>query len=144
MQNKNKIGALFILGGVVLLGYFYFKKNKPNIASVQSKGLKDLSNFYKSGGAMEDTAIKDLTNFIPPTQGNVVVGGLPQSVLTNLDYTKLTSKQSEDLKVAIDKVCPSCSTLDNIGMPTLSSQNMYDLQNMKTGLEGINFSNLKF
>lgn len=144
MKNKNKIGALLVLGGLALIGYYYFKKNKPTIAKVQSQGLKDLSNFYKSGGAMEDTKISQLTNFIPPTQGNVVVGGLEQTMLTNLDYTKLSPKESEDLKVAIDRVCPSCSTLGNIGMPTLSQQAIYDFQNMKTGLEGLNFKNLKF
>ena len=143
MRNKNKIGALVILGGIALLGYVYFKKTKPTVAKSQSEGLKNLSNFYKSGaGGQEDTKID--VSYVAPTAGNFVLGGVSQSMLTNLDYTKLTPKESEDLKVAIDRVCPSCATLGNIGMPTLSQQTVYDLQNMQTGLAGIDFSNLKF
>ena len=142
MENKNKIGALVILGGIALLGYVYFKKTKPTVAKSQSEGLKNLSNFYKTGGTQEDTKID--VSYIAPTAGNFVLGGVSQSMVTNLDYTKLTPKETEDLKVAIDRVCPSCATLGNIGMPTLSQQTVYDLQNMQTGLAGIDFSNLKF
>ena len=47
---KNKIGALLVLGGIALLGLYWFKKNKPNVGSSQEKGLQNLSNFYKTGG----------------------------------------------------------------------------------------------
>jgi len=143
MANKNKIGALIILGGIAILGYVYFKKTKPTVAQTQLQGLKNLNNYYGSGtGAQEDTKID--VSYVPQQAGNVVVGGLQQSMLTNLDYTKLTPKENEDLKNAIDRVCPSCATLGNIGMPTLSQQTVSELQNMQTGLAGIDYSNLKF
>jgi hypothetical protein len=43
MGTKEKVGALIILGGVALIGFYWFKKNKPTIASSQAKGLEELS-----------------------------------------------------------------------------------------------------
>lgn len=140
MENKNKIGALVVLGGIALLGYVYFKKNKPTIASTQLKGLEELSNYYKSGGAQEDTAIKGGASYTPTTESDVIdkgVGGILNS------FQNLTPSESQKLKESIENVCPSCSTLGNIGMPTLSQQTVSELQNMQTGLAGFNFSNIK-
>jgi hypothetical protein len=58
-------------------------------------------------------------------------------------FNNLTELESQKLKESIDKVCPSCATLENIGMPTLSQQTISELQNMQTGLGNINFSNIK-
>lgn len=140
MENKNKIGALVILGGIALLGYVYFKKNKPTLASVQLKGLEDLSNFYKTGGAMEDTAIKGGASYTITTEKDVIDKGVG-GILNN--FQNLSEAETQKLKESIDKVCPSCATLGNIGMPTLNQQTVYELQNMQTGLAGINFSNIK-
>lgn len=140
MKNKNKIGALVIISGIALLGYAYFRKNKPSIASSQLTGLENLSNYYKSGGAQEDTAIKGGATYIPTTEKDIIdkgVGGVLSS------FQNLTQAETQKLKESIDKVCPSCSTLDNLGMPTLSQQTTSELQNMKTGLEGFTFSNIK-
>jgi hypothetical protein len=58
MKAKNKIGVLVLLGGVALIGAYWFKKNKSNFAKSQLKGLKALSNFYKTAGGNEETFIK--------------------------------------------------------------------------------------
>ena len=58
METKNKIGVLLILGGIALLGVYYFKKNKPNVAEQQLKGLQGLFNYYLTGGGVEETWIK--------------------------------------------------------------------------------------
>ena len=58
MKTKNKVGVLFILGGIALVGVYWFKKNKPTIGQSQAKGLEALSNFYKTGGGNEETYIK--------------------------------------------------------------------------------------
>lgn len=140
MINKNKIGALIILGGLGLLGYAYFKKNKPTIAGTQLEGLDNLSNFYKSGGAQEDTAIKGGVSYVPTTEKDVIDKGVG-GILNN--FQNLSESETQKLKESIDKVCPSCSALGNIGMPTLSQQTVSELQNMQTGLGNINFSNIK-
>ena len=65
------------------------------------------------------------------------VGG----VLYNLNNS--TESEKQQLKQSIEKVCPSCSALENLGMPTLSQQSVSELQNMQTGLAGLTFSNIK-
>lgn len=140
MKNKNKIGALVMLGGIALLGYYYFKKNKPTIANKQLGGLQNLSNYYKSGGAMVDTTLGSIKPYTITTEKDVIdksVGG----VLYNLNNS--TESEKQQLKQSIEKVCPSCSALENLGMPTLSQQSVSELQNMQTGLAGLTFSNIK-
>ena len=58
MENKKKIGALIVLGGIALLGYSYFKKNKPTVASTQANKLERESDLYKKGIIKDDTVIK--------------------------------------------------------------------------------------
>jgi predicted negative regulator of RcsB-dependent stress response len=58
MENKKKIGALIVLGGIALLGYSYFKKNKPTVASSQANQLERESDLYKKGIIKDDTVIK--------------------------------------------------------------------------------------
>ena len=129
MANKNKIGALVILGGIALLGYVYFKKTKPTVAQTQLQGLKNLNNYYGSGtGAQEDTKID--VSYIPQQAGNVVVGGLQQSMLTNLDYTKLTPKENEDLK---NKLQSHQEDLDH--NVKLNSQELKNLQDKVNNLK---------
>jgi len=60
MENKKKIGALIVLGGIALLGYSYFKKNKPTMASSQANELERESDLYKKGIIKDDTVIKGI------------------------------------------------------------------------------------
>jgi len=60
MNNKKKIGALIVLGGIALLGYSYFKKNKPTMASSQANELERESDLYKKGIIKDDTVIKGI------------------------------------------------------------------------------------
>jgi len=59
MISKNKIGGLIILGGIALIGLYWFKKNKPTLSSSQAKELEALNNFYKTGGT-DDALIKGI------------------------------------------------------------------------------------
>lgn len=61
MKAKNKIGVLVLLGGVALIGAYWFKKNKSTIGSNQLIGLKNLLNFYKTSGGNEETFIRGNT-----------------------------------------------------------------------------------
>ena len=104
MKTKNKVGVLVILGGIALIGVYWFKKNKPTIGESQAKGLEALSNFYKTGGGNEETYIKGNTAIDPLRAGEIVLGGVRQSPLANVDYTKMTPKQIEELKKAIGTI----------------------------------------
>ena len=58
MKTKNKIGGLLVLGGIAFIGLYWFKKNKPSIASNQLKGLDNLLNSLKNQG--DDNFIKGI------------------------------------------------------------------------------------
>ena len=62
MKNKKNIGIIFLLGGITFIGAYWFKKNKPTNATIQSKELDALSNLYKTGG--DETYIGGIE---PPT-----------------------------------------------------------------------------
>lgn len=126
MGTKNKIGALIILGGVALIGVYWFKKNKPTIATSQAKGLEALSNFYKTGGTDEGY----IKGFEPVKVGNFS--------LANVDFNNLSPKEKEELQKAIGVVAdPSALILNQI------SQNLQgaDFSNLSSlGLAGVTFN----
>lgn len=101
MKTKNKVGVLFILGGIALVGVYWFKKNKPTIGQSQAKGLEALSNFYKTGGT-DDALIKGYT---PP-----IMQGIS---LAQVDYSKMTPKEIEDLKKSIGTIADPSTLVSN-------------------------------
>jgi len=58
VENKKKIGALVVIGGIALLGAYWFKKNKPTVALSQANKLERESDLYKTGVIKDDTVIK--------------------------------------------------------------------------------------
>ena len=119
MKTKNKVGVLVILGGIALIGVYWFKKNKPTVGQSQAKGLQALSDFYKTGGT-DDELIKGYT---PPT-----IQGIS---LAQVDYSKMTPKEIEDLKKSIGTIAdPSLLVSNQI------SQNLQgaDFTNWNLGL----------
>jgi hypothetical protein len=119
MKTKNKVGVLVILGGIALIGVYWFKKNKPTVGQSQAKGLEALSDFYKTGGT-DDELIKGYT---PPT-----IQGIS---LAQVDYSKMTPKEIEDLKKSIGTIAdPSLLVSNQI------SQNLQgaDFTNWNLGL----------
>jgi hypothetical protein len=119
MKTKNKIGVLVILGGIALIGIYWFKKNKPTVGQSQAKGLQALSDFYKTGGT-DDELIKGYT---PPT-----IQGIS---LAQVNYSKMTPKEIEDLKKSIGTIAdPSLLVSNQI------SQNLQgaDFTNWNLGL----------
>jgi hypothetical protein len=131
METKNKIGALLVLGGIALFGVYWFKKNKPTVASSQAKGLQALSNFYKTGGGDEETLIKGDTRitYLPPSER--IKCGIQQSWYSDVCYKYLTPKEKEDLKKSIGTISdPSLLVSNQI------SQNLQgaDFTNFNLGL----------
>jgi hypothetical protein len=43
-MNKKGLGGLIILGGIALIGFVWFRRNKPSIADKQLQDLKNQSN----------------------------------------------------------------------------------------------------
>lgn len=139
MGTKEKIGTLVILGGVALIGVYWFKKNKPTIASSQSKGLQALSNYYQTGsGAFEETLIKGQGGYTPPQAGEITIGGVKQSLLANVDYSKMTPKQIEDLRKAIGTIPDPSNITSNQISQNLQSANFSNLANL--GITGVTFN----
>jgi hypothetical protein len=126
MGTKEKIGALIILGGVALIGVYWFKKNKPTIASSQAKGLEALSNFYKTGGT-DEALIKGYTP--PDTQ---------QISLAQVDYSNLTPKEKEDLKKAIGTIPDPSSLVSNQISQNMQNADFSSLAN--SGIVGVTFN----
>jgi len=145
MENKTKIGTLVILGGIALLGYFYFKKNKPTVAESQSEDLKKLSDYYGSGtGAQEDTKINVTYELAPESNKFGGVLGVSSPFLS-LDFTRDLIQSKNNQPVSSNQFTALDLELQNLGTPNfkLSEQAIKELQNMNTGL-GLDFSNLKF
>ena len=101
MKTKNKVGVLVILGGIALIGVYWFKKNKPTVGQSQAKGLQALSDFYKTGGT-DDELIKGYTP--APIQ---------DISLAQVDYSKMTTKEIEDLKKSIGTIADPSKLVSN-------------------------------
>jgi hypothetical protein len=139
MGAKNKIGALVVLGGIALLGLYWFKKNKPTTSSSQAKGLQALSDFYKTGGGNEETFIKGQSGYSPTGAGDITIGGVSQSILTNVDYTKLTPKELEDLKKSMAQFnIPESNIMTSQLQQNMQNLDFSNLSNL--GLAGITFN----
>lgn len=139
METKNKIGALVVLGGIALIGIYWFKKNKPTISKSQAKGIQALSNYYETGsGAFEETFIKGQGAYTPPLAGEITIGGVRQSLLANVDYTKLTPKQIEDLKNSIGVIPDPSNMVSNQIAQNMQNADFSGLANL--GLTGVTFN----
>lgn len=132
MKTKNKIGVLFILGGIAFLGIYFFKKNKPTISEKQEKDLQALSNYYNSGaGGTEETRIAG-SGFVAPKLESAFS-------LAQLDYTNITPKQIADIKSSIGVIFdPSTFGTDEIAR-NMAKIDFSGLSNL--GLTGLNFNN---
>lgn len=130
MEAKNKIGALVVLGGIALIGIYWFKKNKPTIASSQAKGLQALSNYYQTGsGGFEETLIKG-QGYTPPKSEGIS--------LANVDYKNMTPKQIEDLKKAIGTIPDPSNMISNQIALNMQNADFSSLSNL--GLSGVTFN----
>lgn len=139
METKNKIGALVVLGGIALLGLYWFKKNKPTTSSSQAKGLQALSNYYQTGsGGFEETFIPNSGIKRKCPYGMMMHKGICQSILTNLDYTNLSPKELEDLKKAIGTIPDPSNMVSNQIAQNMQNADFSNLSNL--GITGVTFN----
>jgi len=126
MGTKNKIGAIIILGGVALIGMYWFKKNKPTIASSQAKELQALSNFYQTGGT-DDALIGGIE---PPTYYKLN--------LADVNYGNMTPKEKEELQKAIGNIPDTSNIISNQISQNLQGADFSSLSSL--GLAGVIFN----
>jgi hypothetical protein len=155
METKNKIGVLVVFGGIALLGLYWFKKNKPNVASSQAKGLQNLSNFYKTGGGAEETFIKGDTAIKPVKMGDIVSlisyqdkkdigdgvscgGDGMLGRLAGIDCTEYCKKYPNNCNYT-----PSAPSGGIYGNQIAQNMQGADFSNLNLGLSGLTFNNIK-
>jgi hypothetical protein len=141
-MKKQNIGMLVILGGVAIIGFFWFKRNKPQLAKSQLADLTAQSNSLSAGADTIDKPFvysQNATSGVNPyTSSTLSSGGM---------YSNLTPAEVTALTVAVQQACPSCSNLD-IGT-SISNQISQGLQNVdfsqlsSLGLANLDFSNIK-
>jgi hypothetical protein len=154
METKNKVGVLVILGGLALIGIYWFKKNKPTIGESQAKGLEALSNFYKTGGT-DDTFIK---GYKAPTTSQSSIGSFISQQdkkdigdgvscggdgmlgrLAGIDCTEYCKKYPNNCKYD-----PSTTSGGIFSSQITQNMQSADFSNLSSlGLAGIDFSNIK-
>ena len=125
MKTKDKIGALVVLGGIALLGAYWFKKNKPTVASSQANKLERESDLYKKGIVKDDAVIKGINlqntktdrygglfsmseKDLAQVEKNIASIGMPQidfSGLKNMDFSNMPDLSKIDWsKVDFSKI----------------------------------------
>ncbi len=132
-MKKENIGAVVILAGITIIGFIWFKRNKPTTADKQ---LTDLTN--KSTG-LKVGSVEDIDK---PFQYN-------QEIINNAGhnmYSNLTPAEIKELKDAVNQACPSCANLDfgaNLSNQIAQGLQNVDFSHLNLGFPNIDWSNIK-
>jgi hypothetical protein len=107
-MKKQNIGAVVILAGIGIIGFIWFKRNKPTTADKQLADLTVRSNALNTGSA---ESIDKPFEYSQETINSA--GSNPYTISTVGDmYSNLTPAQIKDLGEAVNQACPSCANLD--------------------------------
>jgi hypothetical protein len=139
-MNKKALGGLVVLSGITLIGFVWFKKNKPNLGSDQLKNLTAQSNNISTGADEIDKPFQYSQQALQNQDTNTYNHSLFQP-----NYTNLTPKEIKDLGIAVNQSCPSCANLGT-GVSNQITQNMQNAdfsQLGNLGLANIDWSNIK-
>ena len=140
-MKKESLGLLVILGGVAIIGFIWFKRNKPQIAQSQLAKLTAQSNNLATSADTIDKPFEYSDDVINNSGINPnSSGGM---------FSNLTPTQVKDLGNAVNQACPSCSNLD-FGA-SISNQITQNMQNANLDfshlgdlhLANLDFSNIK-
>ena len=129
-MKKENIGMLVILGGVAIIGFFWFKRNKPQLAKSQLADLTAQSADLSAGARGIDKPFVYSQNAINSAGSNPYTN----SSITSGMYSNMTPAEVTALTVAVQQACPSCANLD-FGA-SISNQ-------ISQGLANLDFSNIK-
>ena len=140
-MKKESIGLLVILGGVAIIGFIWFKRNKPTTSDKQFADLQAQSNALNTG------SVESIAKPFEYSQQVInSAGSNPYSSSTVGDmYSNLTPAEIKSLGEAVNQACPSCASLGNIGTSqiTQNMQNADFSQLGNLGLANIDWSNIK-
>lgn len=135
-MKKESIGALFILGGIAMIGFIWFKRNKPNLASSQLASLTAQSNNLATSADTIDKPFEYSQDAINNNGSNPYSHGLFEP-----NYTNMTPQQIKALGDAVNQACPSCAGLANLGTGQIA-QNLQNSSASLNQLGSLNLSNV--
>ena len=142
-MKKTNIGSVVILVGIGVIGFILFKRKKGSISDKQLADLTIESNALNSGSAGN---IDKPFKFDSQTLSNIVRNNT--YVVSNIDnmYSNLTPAQIKNLEEAVNKTCPNCGSLDNLGSGQikLNAQNSSLNQLSNYDFSSVDWSNLDF
>jgi hypothetical protein len=140
-MKKQNIGAVVILAGIGIIGFIWFKRNKPTTSDKQLADLTVQSNALNTGSA---ESIDKPFEYSQETINSA--GSNPYTISTVGDmYSNLTPAQIKDLGEAVNQACPSCAGLDNIGTGqiAINMQNSSLNQLSNYDFSSVDWSNIK-
>ena len=140
-MKKQNIGAVVILAGIGIIGFIWFKRNKPTTADKQLADLTVQSNALNTGSA---ESIDKPFEYSQETINSA--GSNPYTISTVGDmYSNLTPAQIKDLGEAVNQACPSCASLGNIGTGqiAINMQNSSLNQLSNYDFSSVDWSNIK-
>lgn len=139
-MNKRALEGILILGGIAFIGFIWFRRNKPTLASTQLEKLKAQSNNLATSADSIDKPFEYSQQQIQNQGGNPYVDNLFAP-----NFSNLTPKEKEDLAVSVNNACPSCTNLDDLvtGQIALNMQNADFSQLGNIGMANIDWSNIK-
>lgn len=140
-MKKQNIGAVVILAGIGIIGFMWFKRNKPNTADKQLTDLTAQSNALNTGSA---ESIDKPFEYSQQAINSAGSNPYSNSTVENL-YSNLTPAEIKALSVSINQACPNCSTLGNFGTSqiAINTQNADFSQLGNIGMANIDWSNIK-
>lgn len=141
-MNKKALGGVIILGGLAFIGLIWFKRNKPTLGSKQLAQLQAQSNNLATSADAIDKPFEYSQQVIQGQGANPYVTSLFEP-----NFNNLTPKEKEELAVAVNNACPSCSGLDfSANISNQIAQNMQNAdfsQLANLNLANIDWSNIK-
>jgi hypothetical protein len=140
-MKKESIGAVVMLVGIGIIGFIWFKRNKPTTADKQLADLQAQSNALNTGSV---ESIDKPFEYSQEVINNAGSNPYTTSTVGNM-YSNLTPAEVKDLSVAVNEACPSCASLGNLGAGqiALNIENSSLNQLSNYDFSNINWSNIK-
>ena len=136
-MKKESAGALVILSGIAIIGFVWFKRNKPQIATTQLANLNAQANNIGAGANLIDIP------FVYSQETINSQGVNPYSNTINLDASSFTPADIANIKTVTGGITDVQTSISNQIAQNLqnSSASLTQLGNL--GLTQADWSNIK-
>lgn len=133
-MKKENIGSVVILAGIAIIGFFWFRRNKPTTSNKQLADLTTQSNSLNTGSS--DIIDK------PFEYSQEAINSAGSNPYTNSTFTmgSLTPQQSQDIKNSIGIISDPSAIYS--GQVVLDNSSLNQLSNYD--FSTVNWSNLDF